>query len=265
MLWRRVAVLLAFAGGIAVPVAHAPAACAATKHQATLVIDTGDGVTRRCVGFDEDSISGKDVLDRAGVGVEYSNKYSEAFVCRILGVGNDQAHCPNQNPGQNWVYWEAKSGSSTYSMPSLGPSSTTVRDGDVEGWVWANAVPPPYQQCDPPATAPSSPPPPPPPPPSGLTPAPGGATATTRDTVPTGPGPAIHNATTTSLADASSTSTASTDTPGTSTSTTATDSIALRRSDDKGGSPWALAVVGALVVGLGAASAVISRRRRVGS
>jgi len=261
MLLRRLAVALAVAGAIAVPAAHAPSACAASAHHAALIIDTGDQVVRRCVGFDEDSITGKDVLDRANVDPVYSDKYSDAFICSLLGVGNDQAHCPNSDPAKNWVYWEAKSGDPTFTKPGQAASRTDVHDGDVEGWTWANATPPPYSSTA--SVCPASTPPPPPPPPPAASPPPPPASGTT--VVPSS-----------GAAKSGGTNTSST-TPGDTTSSTAADSttstpttsgsLALRESRDdggKGGSPWALAAVGVIVAGLGTASVVISRRRRVG-
>jgi hypothetical protein len=250
MFRRLFAVVAAAAASVVVPVAHAPVACAAGAHHAALIIDTGDRVVRRCVAFDEDSLTGEEVLDRADVDAVYSNKYSEAFVCSLLGVGNDQAHCPNSDPNKNWVYWQARSGSSVYTRPSQGASNTTVRDGDVEAWHWTTGVPP-YSSVNdvcPIATSPTTP---------TTTGAPPGdvspptATTTTRR---------VPAAATTTSADAP-TSTSSTEVTSSSTSTTASDQVALPVNDTKSGSPLGFTIIGALIAGMGIAAWRISKAR----
>lgn len=243
------AVTVASAAFIA-PVAHAPSACAASAHHAALIIDTGSQVVRKCVGFDEDSITGKDMLDRADVNVVYSDKYSEAFVCSMLGVGNDQAHCPNNDANQNWSYYEAKSGDAGFpsSYSNVGASRTTVRDGDVEGWTWGRQSPPPYSPASAvcPAAAPA---------PTTTAPAPAVTTTAGRSGFAAVRSGGTSNGPSTTSPDTTSTTT---------TTTTASRRLAIHQTNDKSGSPLALAAIGAIVVGLGAASFVISRRRAAG-
>ena len=121
--------------------------------EAGLVIEHGDGsIDTYCVGFTGDSITGDQLLSRAGIGVVQFN----GAVC---AVGNqegcfqphDFASCycdsfPPKNtywsfftasPGQPWVYSAA------------GFTAAKARDGDMQAWRWGvggpNSAPPPPQ------------------------------------------------------------------------------------------------------------------------
>jgi hypothetical protein len=267
MLWRRGALALMCIAGLGAPVLHgAGPACAATPHHAALVIDTGSQVVRRCVGFSEDSITGKDVLDRAGVDPVYVDYSGQVFVCSLLGVGNARDQCPNSEPADNWVYFHAAAGSNTFTKAPRGASDTTVHDGDVEGWHWRPGTPP-YSSvtevCPPDAPA---------------------TTAATQPSQPAGgaatspaPSPSSGAGTTTARAPAGATATTTmpSDAAGTTTTTSVADGAAITsttgrqqrlalRESGKGGSPIGLAVVGVMIAGMGVASWRISRRRAAG-
>jgi len=252
MFWRRGACVVLFVSGFVIPVAHATTACAAGAHHAALIIDTGDRVVRRCVAFDEESISGQQMLDRADVDVVYSNKYSEAFICSILGVGNDQAHCPNSDANSNWVYWQAAAGSNVYLRPNQGASRTKVHDGDVEGWHWQTGLPPytPASEICP--AAPTT------------TAATGGTAAPRNSTSTTGVGVTSRITRPDTDTSVGETTQVPATTESTTTSTTAARQLALPVDDGGGGSPWALVAVGGLIVGLGIGAWQINRRRAAG-
>jgi hypothetical protein len=108
--------------------------------QVGLVIDYGDGsVGTFCVEFSEDSISGREVLERAGRQLELG--FGGGTVCKIDGVGcpGDNCWCNCQDPSAGciyWIYWHLVGGGWEYS--GGGAAGYQVRDGDVEGWAWGS-------------------------------------------------------------------------------------------------------------------------------
>ena len=142
-----------------------------------LVVKFGDGgVEKRCIEFSESEITGLEVLQRSGLGVEYMVSGPGAMVCKIGRDGcpppyNSYNDCLCQCPGGAncvyWSYWHLKNGGWEYS--SAGASGYKVKNGDVEGWVWAkgevgSAPQPPSTSfddvCPPPIPTPTTPPPP---------------------------------------------------------------------------------------------------------
>ncbi len=109
-------------------------------NRAGLIIDYGDGnVATLCVEFDEESISGLEVLEQAGR--ELVLGFGGVTVCAIDGVGcpGDDCWCECGNPSQGctyWVYHHLKDGEWRYS--EAGAAGYPVYDGDVEGWVWGS-------------------------------------------------------------------------------------------------------------------------------
>jgi hypothetical protein len=231
----------------------APPACAAAAHHAALIVDTGSGPARQfCVGFSEETITGKDVLDRAGVDPVYRSYGANGVaVCSLLGVGRDADHCLES--GNNWAYFRATGGATAFSYSNVGVSSATVHDGDVEGWKWEAApMPPPFapasQVC--PASSPS---------PSPPETAPAGRVTNSTPGTTAGTATAATAAvpsTTASGGGAPAAATTASD-PSVSTSTSSTSAggrgqVAARRTSkaDGGGSPWSLAVFGVFLAGL---------------
>lgn len=115
-----------------------PRLWAQASHRAALVIRYGDGqVETRCVAFDEPSITGYDVLVRAGLDVAIDASGMGAAVCAIQGTGcpaNDCfCHCQGAEC-QYWSYWHQVDGAWQYS--SGGASIYPVTNGAIEGWSW---------------------------------------------------------------------------------------------------------------------------------
>jgi hypothetical protein len=120
--------------GSAAKVGPSVAGCAqaATVHHAALVVDDpGAATVTRCVAFNEDSITGDQLLARSGV--EYATAYSGQAVCQI----NNQ---PAQYPATCWTssspYWAfyVSRGGGSWTFSTLGFASQTFRDGDAEGF-----------------------------------------------------------------------------------------------------------------------------------
>lgn len=110
-------------------------------HRAGLVVRFGDGtVETRCVSFAEPTISGVELLARAGLSalVDYNGGMGGA-VCSIEGQGcafpREDCFCRCRgNTCEYWAYYHWQDGRWLYS--DVGASSFQVTDGAVEGWSW---------------------------------------------------------------------------------------------------------------------------------
>lgn len=143
----RLGVALAVAFGamsFATPVAFS----APSVHRAAVIVETGSGTNRVVIEFTEDSITGIEALRRAGAEpVLYSYSGLGGAVCRLFGVGRDSgADCLGGTGGdaRYWAYFRSAAGTSSFKYSSVGAGSTTVRDGDVEGWRFGTGAAPAY-------------------------------------------------------------------------------------------------------------------------
>jgi hypothetical protein len=115
---------------------------AQTQHRAGVVVQFSDGsVTTRCVAFNEDSISGYDLLRRARLPIAVEFGSMGAGICKIGNEGcaypSQPCFCQCQTLGAGctyWVYSQLRDGAWTIS--GLGAGARRVRDGDVDGWAW---------------------------------------------------------------------------------------------------------------------------------
>jgi hypothetical protein len=118
------------------------------QNRAGMVIDYGDGtLTYAIVPFEEESISGLDLLERSGVPlvtVDFGG-LGQA-VCTIgergCGVGEcRQRVCQSADPESPfWKYFRLEDGENWTVLP-LGASSAKVEDGSIEGWSWTGTEP----------------------------------------------------------------------------------------------------------------------------
>lgn len=135
--------------------AGAPLAGAQTTSRAVVIVSTGSGVHTTVIEF-SGTVSGLEALQLAGASPE-TITYGPMgqAICKLYGSGD--APVPGSCPG-GWVYYRAVGGAGGWSQSGLGASSTTVHDGDVEGWGYGAA--PPFSSfcavagCAPPATDP---------------------------------------------------------------------------------------------------------------
>jgi hypothetical protein len=109
----------------------------AGPHSAGVVVDTGDEVKAVCVRFTEEEITGQELLDRTRLEVEWA-RFGDlgAAACGICGVGcpADDCHCAMP---LWWSYWQADGGDGWTTSP-VGAGTRTVRDGDMDAWVWGD-------------------------------------------------------------------------------------------------------------------------------
>ena len=141
--WLASVLVVALAFGL-------PVVRAADPNRVGLVVVHGDGrATTRCVEFSEDTVSGYDVLARAGLelSIDASNSMG-VTICRIGADGctypQDRCFCQCTDlsgtvPCVYWSYWHLQNGGWQYS--GMGASGHMVRPGDVEGWVWGAGTP----------------------------------------------------------------------------------------------------------------------------
>ncbi len=138
-MWRVTLLLLGLLG-VASIVASPVSADDGVNH-AALVVRYEDGTTQTsCVAFSESSISGEDLIRRAGLTLvaDYSSSIGNA-VCSINGQGcaypADDCFCRCQGVEcEYWAYYRWEGGAWQYSQ--LGASATQVSDGALEGWSW---------------------------------------------------------------------------------------------------------------------------------
>jgi len=116
-------------------------------YQAGLVVVHGDGsVISRCVGFDEDSISGEELLGRAGFDRRMDITAMGASVCSLDGEGcaaGNACFCQClSSPCIYWSYWRAQGApdGSRWVYAPVGAGQSTVVDGSLEGWVWGEGI-----------------------------------------------------------------------------------------------------------------------------
>lgn len=170
------------------PEAAGTGVVAAREHRVAVIVDTGSQVKSVCVRFREESISGVEALNRAQLDPVFQAFSGKgAAVCALCGVGCPTGEsCLTCNAeGRFWAYSRAPAGTASLRTSGVGASSTTVRDGDVEGWRWALGGTPPFapveQVCG--EVVPGAPPttatPPPPSTGSAVTTTPAGGSATT--------------------------------------------------------------------------------------
>jgi hypothetical protein len=116
----------------------APACAAATGPHAALVIETGTHDLRLCVALDAPTVSGTHLIELAGAQQHLSYGFGSGgqAVCRLAGVGPQGDDCFADYP-DFWGYWRGD-GHGGWTWSSTGAASTTVADGDLDGWVWGS-------------------------------------------------------------------------------------------------------------------------------
>ncbi len=148
----RAAVLGALVGCLAVAgmvgsAFSAPAPEAQAMNRAAIVVDTGSGPVSRCVSFAEESISGIEALNRAGLAPVVRGFSGEGgAVCGLNGVGCPaDSSCLTCQAPNYWAYYRADNGAGGFAYSSVGAGAIAVTDGDVEGWRWGTGAGPAYR------------------------------------------------------------------------------------------------------------------------
>lgn len=179
----------------AITPAQADTGCTTTSG-VTVIVDfksLGGGIQRGCA---MNPASGLDALQKAGFGTAGTNRWGNAFVCRIDGKpGNPPEACLDTPPGTAyWAYYTAKPTDAGWKYVSLAATLTRPAPGSIEGWAFGARVQPgiaPGDAIPPPVTVPPPTQPPPTQPPvtkPPVTVAPAGGGNNTPGTTQTRPG-----------------------------------------------------------------------------
>lgn len=112
-------------------------------NRAGLVIQSGDSQpVTYCVSFNEESITGMDLLERSGLPLIIDPTHAlGAIVCSIDAEGcafpSEACFCQCQGtPCRYWNYYYLTDGEWQYGH--LGASTRALTDGDVDAWVWGD-------------------------------------------------------------------------------------------------------------------------------
>jgi len=268
----------------------APPAAAADS-RAVVVVDTSQGSRRAVISF-SGTITGIQALQLAGANpVTYGFAGQGAAVCALDGVGHEATDGCLGTPSdpRYWAYFRASGGAQGWTYSNQCACTTTVRDGDVEGWRFGTGQQPPFVSfCDaagcapPPTPPPTAAPAPVPQPTPLLQPAPSPQSASNGGsgsgaTSGGDGGRAVVPGATANPGDSNTGvtvdgATATTSPPPTTRAVAPTDGRSRRntesaaglprvRDDEGGGSPWG-GVVAVLVVAVLGGLAVFIRRRR---
>lgn len=117
------------------------AAAGQALQHAGVVIVFPDGTDTYCVSFEDDELSGAELLQRTGLRLVLSGFGGMgAGVCRIDNVGcSDPGDCFCQCRGADCRYWTYyKMDGKAWRIQNIGASTRRVHDGDVDAWVWGN-------------------------------------------------------------------------------------------------------------------------------
>lgn len=109
--------------------------------RAGLVIQNGDGsLFTACIAFEEDSLTGFELLNRSGV--ELATVTDPSLGTAVCGIGNEG--CPSTDcfcgMPSYWSYWQ--SGEHDWAYAVAGAEQSLVTDGLVEAWSWGEGSPP---------------------------------------------------------------------------------------------------------------------------
>lgn len=127
---------------------HARAGAADEINVAGLLVDYGDGrVSYVVVPFEEESISGIDLLERSGLELLTIDMGGMgSAICEIEDVGCDVSACRTrmcQTGDPDSPFWRHMAGTEGdgWRFSTRGASSSVVEDGDVYAWFWSGGDP----------------------------------------------------------------------------------------------------------------------------
>jgi hypothetical protein len=114
------------------------------SNRAAVVVRFAEGHSEsRCVAFEEEQISGFELLNRSGLPVDARIEGMGGIVCRIGETGCSQNDCFCQCKGgadcTYWSYWHARDADWRYAQ--VGASTYLVGNGEVDGWSWGPGSP----------------------------------------------------------------------------------------------------------------------------
>lgn len=141
----------------------APAGAQEQPNRAALIVQPADGMLiEQCISFDEEEITGEELLHRSGLPVILDFSFGlGAAVCKIGEDGCDLSQgeeCFCQCQGLECQYWAYFKGDDDggWQYLSVGATGHPVTDGSVVGWRWVtgssldegDASPPPTKRFE---------------------------------------------------------------------------------------------------------------------
>lgn len=128
---RRAAWLVAAA--LALAATLSPPLSAKGPSRAGIVVRDAEGDVREmCVLFDEDEITGAELLERSDLDVTVESGAMGTAVCNIEGTGCGRGDCFCEYP-TFWGYW-TRAGDAEWRFADVGAAQRTVRNGALDGW-----------------------------------------------------------------------------------------------------------------------------------
>jgi hypothetical protein len=123
-------------------------------NQAGVVVQFADGrVETRCVSFEEDEITGAELLALSGLdAVVDPSSGMGVTVCQIDGEGcfypAEPCFCQCMGGGEcaYWNYFYRDAGQAAWTYSALGAAIHKTKPGSVEGWVWGDGHSPPAEE-----------------------------------------------------------------------------------------------------------------------
>jgi len=121
-------------------------ASAGEPNRAGLVVQFADGHAETiCIEFEEDEITGSDLLIRSGLeAVVDPSSGLGIIVCRLEGQGCDYpaeacfCQCSGSGPCAYWNYFYREPGQDSWTYAALGALRHKARPGSVDAWVWGD-------------------------------------------------------------------------------------------------------------------------------
>lgn len=144
---RRAVAGVAVAAALVVPLVAGGGATGQATKQAVVVVQHGDlGIASECVGFDEASIDGIELVDRTAFDYLTASFTFGPAMCWLDGEGcettdPDECFC---DPVSSWSYW-VQDGDGLPMPAEVGAGDREVVDGSVDYWVWGPFGEPPIQ------------------------------------------------------------------------------------------------------------------------
>lgn len=118
-------------------------ASAKEQNRAGVVVRlSNDEVRKMCVFFEEPSITGFELLQRARLSTEIDESPLGAAVCKIEGSGCGKGDCFCRYP-TFWGYWARDAGRKSWRFSDVGSRERKVVDGSLDGWSWGRDGKPP--------------------------------------------------------------------------------------------------------------------------
>ncbi len=101
------------------------------EHRAALIVREPGETHEMCLFFDEEEITGAELLRRADLDAVVDSGGRGSAVCRIDGTGCERGDCFCNYPSF-WGYWTRDGDDWTFA--DVGSAERVVEDGSVDGW-----------------------------------------------------------------------------------------------------------------------------------